>query len=261
MSLPNLAAFKKEFVSASPFPNLVIDNFLDFDIARQLSGEFESINWQNYKHYSESKQGNLGKKFPAGITQVISELHSRHFLEQLEQMTGIQNLLPDVDLESGGLHRSGRGGYLKMHTDFTRHPTRSLERRLNLLLYLTQDWDPEWGGALELWDWKTKTMSSLIEPKFNRCVIFRTSDESLHGHPEPMRCPEGVWRQSIALYYYTNTNPSKVQGTKYFAGSKATGFARCMTLIDNIGLQVFHHMKKLGVSDRVVTWFMKLFSK
>ena len=33
-------------------------------------------------------------------------------------------------------------------------------------------------------------------------VVFSTTDSSFHGHPEALTCPEGVTRNSIALYYY-----------------------------------------------------------
>jgi hypothetical protein len=39
-------------------------------------------------------------------------------------------------------------------------------------------------------------------------VIFTISEESLHGHPVPLNTPENVSRNSIALYYFTEVNPS-----------------------------------------------------
>lgn len=38
----------------------------------------------------------------------------------------------------------------------------------------------------------------------NRCVIFNTSNKSVHGHPEKLNAP--IDRQSIAVYYYTKSN-------------------------------------------------------
>ena len=49
-------------------------------------------------------------------------------------------------------------------------------------------------------------------PKFNRVVIFTTTETSFHGHPEPLSCPEHMSRKSLALYYYTNGRPEAVQG-------------------------------------------------
>jgi hypothetical protein len=40
-------------------------------------------------------------------------------------------------------------------------------------------------------------------------VIFSTTDFSYHGHPEPLTCPEGWTRKSLALYYYSNGRPAE----------------------------------------------------
>ena len=107
----------------------------------------------------------------------------------------------------GGLHQIERGGYLKIHADFNRHPKFNLDRRLNLLLYLNENWKEEYGGHLELWNNQMTACVRRISPIFNRCVIFNTTDFSYHGHPEPLTCPEHVTRKSLALYYYSNGRP------------------------------------------------------
>jgi hypothetical protein len=48
-----------------------------------------------------------------------------------------------------------------------------------------------------------KQREAQIDPIFNRCVIFTTTDTSYHGHPVPLTCPPGVTRKSLALYYYS----------------------------------------------------------
>jgi len=80
-----------------------------------------------------------------------------------------------------------------------------LERRLNLLIYLNKDWDEACGGALELWDTEMKQAVKSVTPMFNRCVVFSTTSQSFHGHPDPVAHPRDVSRRSIALYYYTAT--------------------------------------------------------
>ncbi|HEY5155960.1 MAG TPA: 2OG-Fe(II) oxygenase, partial [Acidimicrobiales bacterium] len=45
-------------------------------------------------------------------------------------------------------------------------------------------------------------------PIANRCVVFSTTDYSFHGHPEPVTCPPGRTRRSLALYYYSNGRPA-----------------------------------------------------
>jgi hypothetical protein len=34
-------------------------------------------------------------------------------------------------------------------------------------------------------------------------AIFATTENSYHGHPEPLTCPDDRVRRSIAMYYYT----------------------------------------------------------
>jgi hypothetical protein len=40
-------------------------------------------------------------------------------------------------------------------------------------------------------------------------VVFSTTDFAYHGHPEPLTCPEGWSRKSLAMYYYTNGRPKE----------------------------------------------------
>ncbi|NEN95926.1 MAG: 2OG-Fe(II) oxygenase, partial [Moorea sp. SIO3I7] len=109
----------------------------------------------------------------------------------------------------GGLHQIEKGGYLKIHADFNRHTKLRLDRRLNLLIYLNKDWQEDYGGHFEMWDTEMTQSQKKILPVFNRCVIFSTTDFSYHGHPEPLTCPEGRTRKSLALYYYSNGRPAE----------------------------------------------------
>ena len=111
--------------------------------------------------------------------------------------------MPDPHLEGGGLHQIVPGGHLGVHVDFNRHPRTGLERRLNVLMYLNRDWKEEYGGALELWRAEPRRREQRILPLWGRLVVFSTTDRSYHGHPEPLACPEGMTRKSVALYYYS----------------------------------------------------------
>lgn len=118
-------------------------------------------------------------------------------------MTGITGLIPDPYYDGGGLHLTRRGGHLGVHADFNIHPTLKVERRLNLLVYLNDDWDESWGGSLELWDTGMKACEVKVAPHLGRAVVFSTTLDSYHGHPDPLACPENRNRRSIATYYYT----------------------------------------------------------
>jgi hypothetical protein len=78
-----------------------------------------------------------------------------------------------------------------------------VERRLNLLVYLNDDWPESYGGQLELWDKKMGKAQVSVLPEMARAVVFNTTLESFHGQPDPLTCPPDRSRRSIATYYYT----------------------------------------------------------
>jgi Rps23 Pro-64 3,4-dihydroxylase Tpa1-like proline 4-hydroxylase len=138
-------------------------------------------------------------------SRLINFLNSGEFLTYLEKLTGISGLLADPSYFGGGLHKIQPGGYLEIHTDFNHLRRYNLERRLNLLLYLNKNWQPSYNGNLELWERSSMSLTTSVSPLFNRCVVFSTTNDSLHGHPVALATPRGIERMSIALYYYTNT--------------------------------------------------------
>lgn len=204
---------REEYAKAQPFPHIVIDNFLPEYILEAILQEFpkpDQIDWQSFKNSAERKLASKHEQQMGDATRfLLYSLNSATFITFLEVLTGIDGVIPDPHFEGGGLHQIERGGYLKMHVDFNRHKKLRLDRRLNLLIYLNKDWKEEYGGYLELWDKDMTRCEKKILPIFNRCVIFSTTDFSYHGHPEPLTCPEGCSRKSLALYYYSNGRPAE----------------------------------------------------
>ncbi len=137
------------------------------------------------------------------LTQLFYAFNSAPFLRWLEGLTGIGGLLPDPYFHGGGVHITPTGGHLFIHADFNIHKHLSLLRRLNLLVFLNEEWQEEWGGHLELWSADMQHCERKILPRLNRAVLFDTTDRSFHGQPDPLRCPPSVRRLSLALYYYT----------------------------------------------------------
>jgi Rps23 Pro-64 3,4-dihydroxylase Tpa1-like proline 4-hydroxylase len=131
----------------------------------------------------------------------LAALNSSRFVAFLEGLTGISGLVADPHYRGGGLHQILPGGRLGIHADFNFYPKLKLYRRLNVIVYLNQNWQESYGGHLELWDKATLKSVKRVLPTFNRMVVFDTSSKSLHGHPEPLTCPEGRSRKSLALYY------------------------------------------------------------
>jgi 2OG-Fe(II) oxygenase superfamily len=210
---------RSDYAQAAPFPHVVIDDFLPPALLESVLREFPQVNsvqWQTFENAAEKKLASTHELQMGELTRfLLYQLNSSTFLTFLEQLTGITGLIPDPHFVGGGLHQIERGGYLKMHVDFNRYDRLKLDRRLNLLIYLNQNWSEEYGGHLELWDPDMTRCEKKVLPIFNRCVIFSTTDFSYHGHPEPLTCPEDTTRKSLALYYYSNGRPEIEVGASH----------------------------------------------
>jgi len=199
--------------NAEPFPHLVEDGLFNPAILDRVASEFEAMDrggWHHSQATHERKWSTEdGRQMGPFTSALIAQLNAGPFVSFLEELTCIAGLVPDPHLRGGGLHEIRQGGLLGVHADFNVHPRLRLYRRLNLLVYLNKDWQPEWGGALELWDRGGQRCVRAIQPVFNRAVLFDTSNFSYHGHPHPLACPPERSRKSVALYYYALESPGE----------------------------------------------------
>lgn len=216
-----LTKIKSDYNSASPFPFVVIPNFFKADVAEQIhnsfpksegtdANQFIKDGWCVYDNPIEGKlaMNNFEaiNKHGAILTEIWNVLESDELVDIISNITGIENLEKDPHRHGAGLHSHPPNGRLDMHLDYSIHPITGKERRVNLLIYMNKDWKDEWNGKLELWEGDKTKMTNIrpvqsISPNFNQAILFRTSDISWHGMPEPVKCPDGECRKSIAIYY------------------------------------------------------------
>jgi hypothetical protein len=202
----------ERFRNAQPYPHLVLDDFLPEAEAlaleqdcRQASTPLDSSNDFTQKTKTTLNDWRL---MPERLQSACGFFNSGAFVDVLEAMTGLSGLIADPHLDGGGVHRTLRGGFLKLHTDFNWNPRLRLHRRLNALYFLNSGYQEDWGGELFLADQPGRQQldaMSAVAPRFNRLVLFNSNDTTFHGHPRPHTFPEGYPRTSLAFYYYTAT--------------------------------------------------------
>jgi Rps23 Pro-64 3,4-dihydroxylase Tpa1-like proline 4-hydroxylase len=203
---------REKYIEFNPFNHLIIDGFFDANIASRLSQEFPDFRselWRQYDNQIENKKLlNHWDKFPCSTYKALTYLNSPEFISKISKLTGISSLYPDIGLNGGGWHIHGSGGKLNVHKGYVIHPKLELMRILNLIIYLTEDWNSDWGGGLGLWSHDEskncpKELVKNVDFRFNRAILFNTYQNSWHGLPDPITCPQQIQRKSIAVYYLT----------------------------------------------------------
>jgi len=210
------ASLARQFRDADPFPHIAIDGLFDDALLRSIVKEIPPIESELWRVWGSGEPTDFEQ--PSSLKRGISEealmgpltcaflhcLNSITFLKFLEGLAGITGLVADPTFGGGGLHCTGRGARLLVHVDRDRHPLGNpFNQMINCILYLNEDWDESYGGHIELWSRDSKQRVQRIAPLFNRLVIFQSGSTSYHGHPEPLTCPPGRPRLSIATYYYS----------------------------------------------------------
>lgn len=217
------------YTNQKPFPHVVIDNFLNNDTIKLMMKFSKSLKLENCDNNRLPPNNNTQYKyaydnfnsFPNEIKELFTFLNSKEFIAKLKKLTGISDcIIGNTELKGAGFHKITNKGFLNLHTDFNNYNdaiTGSLDRRINLLLYLNPEWKEEYKGHLWLCNKDGKKIEKKILPILNRCVIFSTTNKSIHGHPERLNVPEGITRDSIATYYYTKNTRKNVcfEGDKF----------------------------------------------
>lgn len=222
--LADLVKANKDYHSQTPFPHAAMDGLFPLDVLDaanleipddpQLSQKgcvkgadqcFTGVNGraQMFKNAVEDES-----KFGPATLALFRFLKAPMFTGFLENITGIQGLIPDPEYRGSGIHQTMHQGLLGIHADFNRYVKYGLHRRVNTFIFLNPDWKPEYGGHLELWSRDLKTCGAKISPDYNRFAMFTCTDFSYHGQPHPLSGPPNRSRRSLALYYYTKSRPS-----------------------------------------------------
>lgn len=239
----NVDVLKENFKNAKPFEHIIIPNFLNNDLATKIKDMYPN-NLELYYKYNNP----IEVKYAYDNVNSLSEdLKSIFYLISTNIITNIfsqitnQNLEYDPYLHGAGLHLHPKNGRLGIHLDYEIHPYSGKQRLLNIILYLNDKWDDEWGGHSELWDKEVK--EELLSPiRFNTALVFKTNEISWHGISKKIKCPEDFFRKTLA-FYFVSTPESESKKEKI--GNDGSGFRKKATFICRPDDQNKEKMKEL----------------
>jgi hypothetical protein len=215
--MDDAAGIRRRFEEATPFPHVLVENFLEAAAAESLLRDFPSFDARR----AVNEHGTVGRKAVLERVTAVSPfyaefyryINSRAFLDAMSALTGIAGLIADETLHGGGTHENLDGQGLDLHIDFNIDERRMLHRRVNLLIYLNKEWSDDWGGLIELhkdpWVAQGNEVRSFA-PLFNHAVIFATSERSWHGFQQIALPPDRkhLSRKSFSIYLYTRERPA-----------------------------------------------------
>lgn len=200
----------KAYAEAKPFPHLVLDDVFD-----QKELNWILLGWPKKHQHSIENKGQHLKSHTNGEKEmgyymadfIMKHFQSQEFIGFLEKLTSIQGLV--LDCFDPSLHETYPGGWLKPHLDYTISNRTGLQHRVNVILFLNEDWKPEYGGDMEIYEsgkmhgmnWISEKNKVSISPIFNRIAIIEINENNSWHGASTVTGPFS--RKSIAVNYFS----------------------------------------------------------
>ena len=218
----------------TPTRFFVVDDLLPGDVADRIYRAFPQNQSIWFQHHSFRERKKTFAKLEAIdplIADIADAFHDDAVLSAVKSITGIDALEADPELYAGGISMMGRGDFLNPHIDNSHDSKRQRYRRLNLLYYISPDWQAENGGNFELWDSKVEK-PKLIVSRFNRLVVMETNRYSWHS-VNPVVVDRN--RCCISNYYFSTASPEHrdYYHVTSFVGRPQQKLARLWGRVDN----------------------------
>ena len=135
------------------------------------------------------------------LEDIIYAFQDERIVKLVAKICAIKETFPDDKLYAGGISLMGKNQFLNPHLDNSHDKERERWRVLNLLYYVTPDWDIKNGGNLELWSNGLSEKQITIESKFNRLAVMATHNHSLHSVSPVV---VDIERKCVSNYYFSN---------------------------------------------------------
>lgn len=167
-----LSKLQTEYFNAKPFKYLIIPQFLDSSLFKELNFEISKLEFTpKSSDLFEFKQTKDFKQLTSNtlIKQFHDTFKSKKILSLFSTITNEQ--YSDIDMHAMKFEYTN---YLLCHDDLVEG------RKTAFVLYLNEDWKKEDGGTLDLFDAKPEKIVTSIVPIQNTLILFQVSKESFH---------------------------------------------------------------------------------
>lgn len=226
----NLDSLKEQYSNGDPFEHIIIDNFLNSSIAEEIC-ELYPDDLKSYHLYNNPIEVKYAHD---DISSLDPKIERIFYLLSTTIMENVFSILTGIILEKdpylhgAGLHLHPRNGRLGIHLDYEIHPISGKQRKLNIILYLSKEWNNEWNGHSELWNSDHSKCIVKSPVNFNSALIFKTNEISWHGVSKKIECPIGLYRKTLAFYYISDKTDLSDQ---YKIGCDETGYRKKATFV------------------------------
>jgi Rps23 Pro-64 3,4-dihydroxylase Tpa1-like proline 4-hydroxylase len=187
-------------------------------------------------------------KYNRLLEEIIYAFQDSRIVALVSEICGIQNIVPDDNLYAGGISAMGYKQFLNPHLDNSHDKDRQMWRVLNLLYYVTPNWDEAYGGNLELWPKGLTEKQITVHSKFNRLAVMATHNGSLHSVSPVIY--DG-FRCCVSNYYFS-TEPLQQSDTFHvtsFRGRPENKFTDALLQLDAFLRMSIRKVFKKGIKE------------
>ncbi|MBL4284411.1 2OG-Fe(II) oxygenase [Vibrio fluvialis] len=225
----------------------VIDNLLPDEIVEKIYDAFpkDKETFLKRKSFREKKSTLANfENLPDILSSITEAFQTEKVINAVSSLVNMECLEPDPSLYAGGLSMMFEEDFLNPHIDNSHDASRSRYRRLNLLYYVSPEWELDNGANFELWDKKVKNATTIVS-KYNRLVLMETHSNSWHS---VSRNRVSKARCCVSNYYFSQNSPS---GNDYFhitafMGRPEEKLKRITSFFDNSLRQTIAQLTKTG---------------
>ncbi len=237
------------FKSNNQIGYFYLDNLLPEELVKKIYEKFptsnESIlkkNLREYKYVAYQMDA-----YDPILEEVVYAFQDERVVKLIQEICELKSVLPDKHLYAGGLSIMRKNNFLNPHLDNSHDKDRKRKRALNLLYYVTPNWEESYGGDLEIWPDGLKKNPITISSKFNRLVVMATHQKSWHSVNKVLH--DGI-RCCVSNYYFSDDNHETQEfHVTSFRGRPSQKFRNVVLKIDTLLRTNIRKIFKKGIIE------------